>query len=152
MTATQRTKVYVGGTFDLFHKGHVELLRRAAQLGDVYVAINTDEFVQEFKHKKPVMTTEERLSVVEACKYVTAAFINHGGADSRPTIQSIDPDYVVVGSDWMNKDYLAQLGLREDFEAAMKQYGAVDLKPHVIYVPYTSNISSTDIRARLQQQ
>ena len=56
-------RVYLGGTFDLFHPGHVRLLERASRLGEVWVALNTDEFASEYK-RKPILTLDERLSLI----------------------------------------------------------------------------------------
>ena len=62
--------VYVIGVFDLFHFGHVELLRRAKELGDrLIVAINGDEMVASYK-RRPFLSEQDRLEVVKACRYV----------------------------------------------------------------------------------
>ena len=69
--------VYVIGVFDLFHFGHVELLRRAKELGDrLIVAINGDEMVASYK-RRPFLSEQDRLEVVKACRYVDDAFIIH---------------------------------------------------------------------------
>ncbi len=91
--------IYTGGTFDLFHKGHAQFLERAAQLGDVVVALNTDEFITEYKSKSPVMTYREREAVLLSCKWVTAVVPNAGGADSKIAIDQVQPDYIIIGSD-----------------------------------------------------
>ncbi|HEX9266475.1 MAG TPA: adenylyltransferase/cytidyltransferase family protein, partial [Candidatus Limnocylindria bacterium] len=73
----------MGGTFDLFHLGHVNLLRNAKKHADiVVVALNTDEFNEQYKGKRPVMTLAERRAVLEACRYVDVVDVNTGGADS----------------------------------------------------------------------
>jgi glycerol-3-phosphate cytidylyltransferase len=135
------SRVYVGATFDLFHKGHVELLRRAAQYGDVYVALNRDEFVERYKGKRPVMNIEERMAVVEACRYVKGVLINTGDEDSKPSIEVVRPDFIVVGSDWLEKDIMKQLGVSESY---LKERGQ-----HILFFPYTSGVSSTEIKKRL---
>ena len=56
--------VYTGGTFDLPHSGHVNFLKKCAQLGDVYVALNTDEFIEQYKGKPLVMSFDEWLEVI----------------------------------------------------------------------------------------
>ena len=62
--------VYVIGVFDLFHSGHVRLLQRAKALGDkLIVAINGDEMVAQYK-RRPYLNEEERLEVVQSCRYV----------------------------------------------------------------------------------
>jgi glycerol-3-phosphate cytidylyltransferase len=141
-------RIYSGGTYDLFHWGHVELLRRlkdmAGKDGQVIVALNTDEFVEEYKGKKPVMSYDEREAVLKACVYVDEVVRNTGGEDSRPTILAVDADFVVVGTDWCERDYMKQMSFTREW-----------LEEHNIgfgYIPYTSGISSTDIKKRLLNQ
>lgn len=133
--------VYTGGTFDLFHAGHVELLRKCAQFGKVWVSLNTDEFIESYKGKKPVISYEERKAVLKACRYVDYVVPNVGGADSKPAIEMVEPDMIVVGSDWAVRDYHAQMG----FDQAWLDERNIAL----CYVPYTQGISSTAIKTRL---
>jgi glycerol-3-phosphate cytidylyltransferase len=133
-------KVYTGGTFDLFHRGHVRLLRACARLGSVTVALNTDEFVQQFKGK-PTCTYDERLEVLQACRYVDHVVCNTDGADSKPTIEEVRPDIILVGSDWASKDYHAQMGFTQDW--------LDERRILLLYHDYTKGISSTAIRGRL---
>jgi len=66
--------VYNGGTYDLFHSGHVNILRRCREIagpdGKVVIALNTDDFVYQFKNKRPICNDQERMDVLLACKYV----------------------------------------------------------------------------------
>lgn len=132
---------YTGGSFDLFHAGHAQFLEKCSYYGDVVVALNTDEFVEEFKGKRPVMTFAERYTVLAACKYVYRVIANISGADSKPTIASVNPDIIVVGSDWEKKDYYKQMQFTPDW---LKEQGI-----RLIYVPYTNPISTTIIKKRL---
>lgn len=134
-------RIYTGGTFDLFHAGHVEFLRQCAQLGEVVVALNTDQFIKDYKGKPPVMTYQERRTVLEACKFVATVVENEEGADSKPTILSVSPDIIAIGSDWARRDYHKQMGFDQDWLDA--------LNISVIYIPYTQGISSTAIKGRL---
>lgn len=135
-------RVYTGGTFDLFHSGHVELLRRCAEMGSVTVALNTDEFIEEYKGRKPVMSYEEREAVLLGCRWVDHVMPNLGGADSRISIDVAQPDLVVIGSDWAMRDYYTQMG----FDQAWLDARGIGL----CYVPYTKGISTTDIKSRLR--
>lgn len=135
--------VYTGGTFDLFHAGHVQFLRKCNYHGLVTVALNTDEFVMRYKGKKPVMSFAERYEVLKSCKYVDDIVPNLSGSDSKPTITSVNPDYIVIGSDWMEKDYHKQMGFSEEWLEKKR------IK--LIYVPYTKGISSTDIKGRINE-
>lgn len=133
--------IYTGGTFDLFHSGHVNFLKRCSELGTVTVALNTDEFIEEYKGKAPVMSYAEREAVLLGCKYVTAVIPNFGGSDSRPVIEVVNPDLVVIGSDWARKDYYTQM--------AFDQNWLDDRGIGLCYIPYTKNVSTTDIKKRM---
>lgn len=138
-------RIYNGGTYDLFHWGHVEMLRRlkefAGQDGTLIVSVNTDEFVQKFKGKKPIMSTSERVAVLKACRYIDEVIVNHGGQDSKPAILEAKADFVITGTDWSDKDYNAQMGFtREWLENNGVGFG---------FLPYTPAISSTAIKERM---
>lgn len=135
-------KVYTGGTFDLPHSGHVNFLRKCAQLGDVYVSLNTDEFIQQYKGAAPVMSFDERLEVLSEYRSVHVIMSNDGGADSKEAILQVKPDIIAIGSDWARKDYYAQMGFDQDW---LDEQGI-----SLIYIPYTRGISTTDIKRRLK--
>lgn len=138
--------VYTGGTFDLFHSGHVNLLKRCREVagieGKVVVALNTDDFIWQFKNKKPICNEQERLDVLLACRYVDEVVMNIGGQDSKISIDMVGPNYIVVGSDWAKKDYYAQMSFTQEW---LDERGI-----GLVYVPYTTSISSTKIRGRMQ--
>lgn len=136
-----RKTVYTGGTFDLPHAGHVRFLQQCAELGDVVVSLNTDEFVTAYKGRPPVMTFDERAAVLQEFRSVAGVIPNTGGADSRPTIDDVQPDIVAIGSDWAVRDYHAQMG----FDQAWLDARGIWL----VYIPYTPGVSTTAIRARL---
>ena len=137
--------VYTGGTFDLFHSGHVNFLRQckkiAGDYGLVVVALNTDEFIERFKGKPPVYSYDERKSILEGCRYVDAVYPNIGNEDSTKTLKNFKVDFIVIGSDWANKNYYAQMGFTQKW---LDERGIV-----LIYVPYTENISTTSLKHRI---
>ena len=137
--------VYTGGTFDLVHSGHIRFLkacrRLAGQDGQVVVALNTDAFIEAYKGVAPVMTFDERKEVLLGCRYVDAVVANIGGADSKPSIEQVMPDYVVIGDDWARKDYYAQMQFTRSW------LDALDIQ--LVYVPYTPGISTTDLKKRI---
>ena len=136
--------VYTGGTFDLPHAGHVNFLKTSAALGTVVVSLNTDEFIEEYKGKRPVMTYQERKAVLEEFRCVDRVIPNVGGADSKPAIEMVNPDYITIGTDWAKKDYYAQMSFtREWLEARNIQ---------LVYVPYFESISTTKIKGRMFDQ
>ena len=128
------------GTFDLPHNGHFKLLKRAKALGDrLIVAVNTDEFVESYKGRRPVLSTDQRASIIEECKYVDAVVLNEDCGKS--IILKVNPDFIVIGSDWLSKDYAKQLGFATIEEVPCR----------VLYVPYTDNVSTTSIRGVLNE-
>jgi glycerol-3-phosphate cytidylyltransferase len=135
--------IYTGGTFDLFHAGHVEFLKRCASYGDVWVSLNTDEFIAEYKGKPPVISFADRKTVLESCRYVSGVIANVGGHDSKPAIESVDPDLIVIGSDWARRNYYGQMAFDQDWLDA-RGIG-------LMYLPYTQGISSTVIKQRLSR-
>ena len=135
-------KVYTGGTFDLLHSGHVNFLRRCSEMGSVTVALNTDEFIEAYKGKAPVMSYAEREAVLLGLKYVSAVVPNVGGADSRLSIDLVSPDFVVIGSDWAKKDYYKQMWFSQDW---LDERGIA-----LCYIPYTQGISTTEIKRRMK--
>lgn len=139
------SKVLTIGTFDLFHYGHVNLLREAyyeSGEGKVIVGLNTDAFVKRYKGKAPVMDYDERRAVLLACKYVDEVVENMGDESCQPIINEVGPEKLVIGSDWREKDYLKQIGVTQDW------LNLEDIR--LIYVPYTWMISSTEVKQRLQ--
>lgn len=133
--------IYTGGTFDLFHAGHVNFLRRCSELGDVYVALNSDEFVESYKGYRPIISYENRRAVLEACKYVKEVVPNVGKQDSTIAIDMVQPSIIAIGSDWARKDYYSQMGFTQDW---LDERGI-----GLVYFPYTENISSSIIRKNL---
>lgn len=118
------------GTFDLFHHGHIEILRRAKDLtegGRLIVAISSDEF-NALKGKKSHHVYEKRKENVEAIRYVDLVIPENNWEQKKSDIQSNDVDVFVMGDDWNGK-----------FD---------DLKEfcEVVYLPRTPSISSTAIK------
>lgn len=138
-------KVYTGGTFDLFHSGHAAFLKRCSEMtgyGEVIVALNTDEFIEEYKGKRPIMSYQERADVLLANKYVDEVIPNYGGADSRIMIEIVKPHLIVIGSDWARKDYYTQMGFDQNW---LDKRGI-----GLCYIPYTQGISTTALKERIK--
>lgn len=135
--------VYTGGTFDLFHSGHVELLEYCVLFGDkVIVSLNTDEFIEDYRGHPPVMNFQERVDVLLSTKYVDAVIPNHGGWNSKPAILEVQPDIIVIGMDWLSRDYCKQMSFTPEW-----------LSKHKItlcYVPRTRGVSTTELKKRLR--
>ena len=133
--------VYTGGTFDLYHAGHARFLERCAELGQVTVSLNTDQFIEDYKGKPPVLSYSDRAEVLLSTKYVDQVVPNSGGADSRIAIEAVLPDIIAIGSDWARRDYYSQMAFDQDW---LDDRGIA-----LIYIPYTQGISSTAIKERM---
>src|SRR3990167_5212051 len=127
-------RVYCGGTFDLFHSGHVRFLSMCAKLGSVTVALNSDEFVQRYKNIKPTYSYEQRKEILLACTHVDSVVLNLGDEDSTRSIEAIHPDIIAIGTDWANRDYYKQMGFTQKW---LDDCGIL-----LVYLPYTEGISS----------
>jgi len=138
-------KIYTGGTFDLFHAGHINFLKRCSEIagvdGSVTVSLNTDEFIYKYKKKTPILSFHERSVVLEGCRYVDFVVSNIGGADSKPAIEKCEPDILAIGSDWARKDYYKQMGFDQDW--------LDERNISLIYIPYIKGISSTLIKQKI---
>ena len=120
------------GTFDLFHIGHLNLLRRAKELGDyLIVAVSTDEF-NELKGKKCEIRDVDRMEIVRAIRYVDKVIPETSWDQKAKDIQKYNVDIVVMGDDWKGKFN----DLREYCE--------------VVYLPRTVGISTTQIKGDLK--
>lgn len=137
-------RIYTGGTFDLLHSGHINFLRQCKKIaGDdsVTVALNTDEFIKEFKGKPPIMSFEERRSLLLGIKFVDEVIANDSGADSKPTILTVMPEAIIIGSDWAKKDYYGQMGFTQEW---LDEHNIT-----LIYIPYTEGVTTTKVKERI---
>lgn len=105
-------KVLTIGTFDLFHPGHVYLLRRCAEHGPVHVGVNTDRFVAKYKGRAPVESQDTRFRRVNASRWVYGTHFNDG--PGRELIEEVRPNLLVIGSDWLGRGYLSQIDMTRE--------------------------------------
>ena len=125
-------RIITYGTFDLLHYGHINLLRRAKQLGDyLIVALSTDEFNREMKHKTCYFSYEQRKELLEAIRYVDLVIPETCWEQKTTDITLYHADTFVIGDDWKGKF---------DFLKAQCE---------VVYLPRTEEISSTKIKKDL---
>lgn len=136
--------LYTGGTFDLLHFGHFNFLKKCKSICDqVVVALNTDEFIEEFKGSRPIMSYVEREKSLSCCQYVDKVIPNFLGKDSKPSILSVKPSIIAIGDDWAHKDYYSQMQFTQDW---LDENSIV-----LVYIPYTKGISTTEIKRRLSE-
>ena len=130
---------YTTGVFDLFHIGHLRLLQNAkSQCDRLIVGVSTDELVETYKNKKPIIPYEERVEIVSALKCVDEV-VPQKHRDKIASYHEIKFDVMFVGSDWKGSELFNQVG------AELAAYG-VD----VVYFEYTNHVSSTLLKSTLQ--
>lgn len=127
-------KVITYGTFDLLHYGHINILRRAKELGDyLVVGLSTDEF-NRIKGKKSYFSYDERKQMLEAIKYVDEVIPEDNWEQKRSDVYKYNINVFVMGDDWTGKfDFLKEEGVE------------------VVYLPRTPDVSTTDIKNDLKK-
>lgn len=131
------SEVLTIGSFDCFHAGHSSLLRFCEDLGDVTVGVNSDEFIKKYKGNETLYTYEERSDIIRRLGYKVVKNISAGSE----LIGEVNPDFLVIGSDWLRKDYLKQINVSPVF---LDERGI-----SLVYTPYFETISTTDIKRRV---
>ena len=130
---------YTTGVFDLFHVGHLNMLKNAKSLCDkLIVGVTVDELVA-YKNKKAVIAFEERLEIVSSIKYVDLA-VPQVNMDKLDAFKRYKFDVMFVGDDWYKT---------EKWESFEKQFDEVGVD--IIYFPYTKSTSSTLINETLKK-
>ncbi len=131
---------YTTGVYDMFHIGHLNILKRAKENCEyLIVGVSTDELVSNYKHKKPIIPFEDRLAIVESIKYVDKV-VAQDSMDKIVALDKFEFDVVFVGSDWQGTEKWNKI--EEDFKAR-----GVD----VVYLSHTDGISSTILRDKLNE-
>ena len=121
------------GTFDLFHVGHVRLLRRISQMCDrLVVACSTDEF-NLGKGKESVIPYADRVEILEACRYVDLVIPEESWEQKRADIERYEVDAFVIGADWVGKF--------DDLSDVVEVY----------YLPRTEGVSTTELQQVVQK-
>ena len=125
------TTILTYGTFDLFHVGHVRLLRRLSESCDrLIVGCSTDEF-NALKGKKSIFSYQDRAEILSSCRYVDQVFPENTWEQKVEDISKYNADIFAIGDDWVGKfDFL-------ETETHCK----------VIYLPRTKGISTTEVRS-----
>lgn len=137
-------KVFVGGVFDILHAGHIDLFRWcravAGPTGKVIVGLNTDEFTTKYKGK-PVMCYKDRKTLLESLTgFVDEVVPNE--EDVKATVIKVKPDVVVVGSDWLKKDWLKFMHFTPEWLEKNRIA--------ILYIPRNLSISTTQVKERIK--
>lgn len=131
---------FTGGVFDMFHIGHLNLIKNAKERCDyLIVGVNTDELVMEYKNKKPVVPLMERIQIIEALKYVDKV-VPVTTLDKEVIWKTLLPQFNIlfIGSDWKGTERWTVT------EKKMLEYGV-----QTIYLPHTDGTTSTILREKL---
>lgn len=138
MSRDEKVIVYAAGTWDMFHVGHLNILRSAKALGDILiVGVSTDELVLKYKGHRPLLSYEDRAAVVAACRYVDAV-VPQRTLEKDEQLKKLDVDILVVGDDWWEQ----KVG-GHDF--------MVKEERRVVYLPYSIGRSSSILRKALER-
>lgn len=136
---SKKTVVYISGTWDLFHIGHLNAIKNARDLGDeLIVGVSTDELIKEYKGHEPIYPYEDRLKIIESLKYVDRV-VTQKELSTDEQFKELDFDVLVVGDDWKGK-YLSGIEWIRNHPSKL-----------VIYLPRTPEISTSMIRERLEK-
>lgn len=126
---------YTQGVFDMFHVGHLNLINTAKQYCDyLIVAVNSDELVQSYKHKTPVINQEDRRVIVGNLKSVDKAIVATT-LNKVDILQNLPYNAIFIGDDWQSNDRWMQ---------TKDELSKFDVD--VVFLPYTKNVSSTLLR------
>jgi len=129
---------YAAGAFDLFHIGHLNILKRAKERCDYLIAgVVSDEMLELTKHLRPTIPLAERLEIVESIRYVDEAVVETV-PDKLETWRQVGFTIFFKGDDWRGTDRGDRLE---------REFAAVGVE--VVYFPYTANTSSTVLRRAL---
>ena len=130
---------YTTGVFDMFHIGHLNVLKRAKEQCDyLIVGVSTDELVQHDKNKTPIIPFEDRCKIVEAIKYVDRV-VPQINKNKYAAWEKYKFHKMFVGSDWQGTDTWRKF--EEEFEPCGVE---------IVYLPHTDGISSSILRNKLK--
>jgi len=128
--------IYTAGSFDLFHSGHLNVLKKAKELGDyLIVAVSTNALIKSYKDIDPIMNYAQRVQIIKSIKYVDRVVKQTKIFDVRQ-FNKLGANYFVIGDDWKKIKNVKGLNW---------------LKKHkkVIFIPYTKSLSSSKIKEKI---
>jgi len=123
---------YTTGVFDLFHVGHLNILKKSKELCEfLIVGVSTDELVSSYKNKTPVIPYDERIAIIEAIRYVDKV-VPQKTRDKMAAYDKYKFDVMFVGDDWKDNELFSKV------EKELNENGS-----SVVYFPYTKHTSSS---------
>lgn len=138
----QKYKIgYTTGVYDMFHIGHLNIIKRAKEQCEyLIVGVTTDELCEKNKKKRPIICEQDRVAIVESIKYVDKVVLQ-SDMDKLSAVKKYGVDAVFVGSDWQGTPA---------WEQYEKNFATVGCS--VVYLDHTDGISSTILRERLNKE
>lgn len=131
---------YTTGVFDLFHVGHLNILKNAKEQCEyLIVGVSSDELVQEYKNKKPVIPYEERKKIVEAIKYVDKV-VPQVSMNKIKAWEELHFDVMFHGDDWKGSNM---------YEKIQKDFATRGIE--LVFLPHTDGTSSTIISKKIKE-
>ena len=132
---------YTTGVYDMFHIGHLNLLKRAKERCEyLIVGVSTDEVVRAYKHKTPVIPFKDRAAIIEAIRYVDKV-VPQESMDKMEAWEKLHFDVIFHGDDWKGSD------MYNEIEQKLNEVGC-----EMCFLPHTDGISSTDILKQIGEQ
>ncbi len=132
---------YTTGVFDMFHIGHLNILRRAKEQCEyLIVGVSTDELVEEYKNKTPIIPYENRKEIVESIKHVDKV-VPQNTMDKIKAWEEIHFDAMFHGSDWKNSELYIKY--QKEFEK---------IGVELVFLPHTDGVSSTELIKKLKKE
>ena len=131
---------YTQGTFDMFHIGHLNLIKNAKRHCDyLVVGVNSDDLVESYKNKRPIIPLDERVEIMRAIKYVDEVIVTNT-LDKKAIWEKVRFNEIYIGDDWKGNERWEKTGKE------MEQLGA-----KLVFLPYTKDTSSTMLREKLKE-
>lgn len=132
---------YTSGVFDLFHVGHLNILKRAKQQCEyLIVGVSTDQLVVELKGKFPIIPYEQRVKIIESIKYIDEV-VEENNVDKFEAWNKLHYDVLFKGSDAELKDSY------KEYERKLSKVGGI-----IVYFPYTREVSSSKIKRAIIEE
>lgn len=132
---------YTTGVFDMFHIGHLNILRRAKEQCEyLIVGVTSDELCNQRKHKVPIINERDRMAIVDAIRYVDKV-VEQSNMNKIEAVKNYGADVVFVGSDWKGT---------ESWKRYEQEFAAEGCS--VVYLDHTDGISSTILRQKLENK
>jgi len=133
----KKITIFTGGTWDLFHIGHLNVLKKAKAMGDILiVGVSTNSLIKRYKEANPILNYNQRMAIVKELKCVDKV-VKQTNIFDIEQFKKLRADIFVVGSDWKGKEHLVP-GLKW-----LKD------NDYLRYVPYTKGLSSSMIKEKI---